>query len=56
MQTQFIRNKLRHYMGVTSYCLSFRFYEQLKLPFLTYLTEGVVINEKHSGQLKKANI
>ena len=29
-------------MGVTNYCMSFSFYEQLKLPFLTNLTEGVV--------------
>ena len=35
------RNKLRQYMGVNRYCLSFSFYKQLKLPFLTNLTEGV---------------
>ena len=30
-------------MGVTRYCLSYSFfYEQLKLHYLTYLTEGVV--------------
>ena len=33
-------------MGVTrycrEYCLSFGFYEQLQLPFLTNLTDGVV--------------
>ena len=29
-------NKLRQYMGVTRNCLSFSFYEQLKLHFLTY--------------------
>ena len=42
-------------MGVTRYCLSLSFYEQLKLPFLTILTEGVVLNEKKIGQLTKAN-
>ena len=31
-------------MGVTRYCLSLSFYEQLRLPFLTNLTEGVVSN------------
>ena len=28
------------------YCLSFSFYEQLKLPFLTDLTESIVLSEK----------
>ena len=28
-------------MGATRYCLSFIYYEQLKLPFLPSLTEGV---------------
>ena len=35
-------------MGVTRYCLSFRFYEKLKLSFLTNLTEGVV---SHAGKI-----
>ena len=38
-------------MGVTRYYLPFSRYEQLKLPFLTNLTEGVV----SIGQLTKAN-
>ena len=33
-------------MGVTRYCLSFSYYEQLKLPFQTNLTECVVLNVK----------
>ena len=30
------------YTGVSRHCLSFSFYEQIKLHFLTNLTEGVV--------------
>ena len=40
---------------ITRYCLSFSFYEQLKLPFLSNLTEVKVLNEKNIGQYTKAN-
>ena len=43
-------------MGVTRYCLSFSFYEQSKQPFLTNLTEGLMLNEKKTGQLKKSKL